>query len=154
MQLRLALDSKRQAREASSQPPHPTKTRLRGGENKSRIRIRKNPEPIEVEAGVEHQRGWAPASRGARLSAFITSAPPHGDTLNPKPQTLTEKTEVLNPKPRTYASSSVALAMNLRKSWPAAASGPEEVWWNSTVSNKPGLSSACCVFSYCRGPSN
>ena len=61
----LDLDSKRQALKA--------KTRIHEWENKSAIRIRKNPKPVEAEAGVERQRGWAPASQGA----FSTSAPPH-----------------------------------------------------------------------------
>ena len=65
MQLRLALDSKRQALKA--------KTRICEWEKKSTIGIRKNPKPVEAEAGVERRRGWAPASRGA----FSTSAPPH-----------------------------------------------------------------------------
>ena len=45
--------------------------------NKSTIRVQKNPKPVEVKARVERQRGWACAGRGARLGAFSTSAPTH-----------------------------------------------------------------------------
>ena len=44
---------------------------------KNRTAIRANFQPVQVEARVERQRGWAHAGPGARLGASSTGAPPH-----------------------------------------------------------------------------